>query len=765
MSARSPSKWPMSRWKSRHWLTALAVLVTCLLLPLGWVQWQLHQLQQTQAMPAPADTYLQQVGAVEQALARLQTSIAAVDPATPAVPMAALREPYAALVTQARQLQTLPLPSPLPSSPAPSVALRPLAEFFQLADALFTAPEAQPVDFSALDRLTARIDTLQPALDDLAQQARAHAEAATQQRLQRLQRLAAADLALTALLVAGMAWLFVALLRHMRRQYGQFLKLQKLSDQLAQARDQSDAANQGKSLFLANMSHEIRTPFQGLLGMLNLLEEANLSGRHLDYLQTARDSALHLLGVFNDILDVSTIESGTLKLSPTPAHLRDLVKEVEGLMQVTAQDKGLTLDVYTAGDLPEWVMADVTRVRQILFNLISNAIKFTPEGSVIAELTRQPGVADGVVITVRDTGVGMDTETLSHLFTRFHQADNSLRRRAGGSGLGLEISRHLARMMGGDIQVQSQPGVGSVFTITLKLPRTEAPIKDAQPSTFTGAASRRLRVLVAEDHPINLKYMSILLERMGHDAVFCENGQEALDLLKKSPFDAVLLDYHMPVLDGLATTEAIRALPGPAARTKVILVTADVVNDTRKRAIEVGVDEFTSKPLQADDLQRALQYCGLMEGEQTDADGTLQPSRHSNPFPISAYELPVRLPDEQATDLVINIESFVEISSMMPPETLAELLSTLFDPPEGSVPVLLAALENRDMAAVGYNSHKLKGTAMLMGFRAIVRTAGQIEEMVRKGGDPFNSGMAYQLMRDTDLTQKALRQFGLREAP
>ena len=579
----------------------------------------------------------------------------------------------------------------------------------------------------------------------------------------RLQRLAQADMALTTLLALGMAWLVMVLVRQMRRQFWQFKKLQKLSDQLARANEQAEAANHSKSLFMANMSHEIRTPFQGLLGMLNLLEDANLSGRHLDYLLTARDSAHHLLGVFNDILDVSSIESGTLRLAPTPTHLRDTVREVEELMRVNAQDKGLSLDIYTAGDLPEWVMVDVTRLRQILFNLLSNAVKFTNEGSVIAELTRQPDTDQGVIITVRDTGVGMDEATMANLFTRFHQADNSLRRRAGGTGLGLEISRHLARMMGGNIVASSTPGVGSVFTVTLTLPATDAPAGQPMVVQDHAASPRQLRVLVAEDHPINLKYMSILLERMGHDAVFCENGQEALDLVQQHDFDVVLMDYHMPMLDGLATTRAIRALPGPQAHIKIILVTADGVNDTRKRAVEAGVNGFTSKPLQAEDLQRALQSCGLLDTPTDDTEASALVSRHSTPFPISAYELPIRLPDEPSTDMLINIESFVEISSMVPDDTLNELLATLFSPPDGSVPVLVAALERHDLAAVAYNAHKLKGTAMLMGFRAIVRTAAQIEETVRSGGDPFESGMAYQLMRDTEVTQKALRQFGVRD--
>ena len=556
----------------------------------------------------------------------------------------------------------------------------------------------------------------------------------------------------------------VVLVRHIRRQQQQYSRLQKLSRELSDARDQAEAANHGKSVFLANMSHEIRTPFQGLLGMLNLLDEPNLSSQQRDYLQTARDSALHLLGVLNDILDVSTMESGTLKLSEAPINLRGVVEEVEGLMQVAANDKGLELHVYAASDLPEWVMADATRVRQIMFNLINNAIKFTPQGSVIAEVSRPSNGQSGVVITVRDTGVGMDAQTVDNLFTRFFQADNSLRRRIGGTGLGLEISRNLARMMGGDIHVSSQLGVGSVFTVTLNLPETAEPAQEAFAHSSHGSG-RRLKVLVAEDHPINLKYMNILLEKMGHDAVFCENGEEALQLLARQPFDVVLLDYHMPVLDGLATTEAIRQLDNPSADIKVILVTADVVNDTRKRALEVGVNEFASKPLQANDLQRALQRCGLLDEPDavaTTGHGALRPS---SPFPLSSYEMPVRLPEfNQNTAQVIDTESYAEILSMMPKETMDEMLNTLFEPPEGTLHVLIAALETGERSDIGYNAHKLKGTAMLLGFKAIVKTSAEIEHLAMKTEDPFSPDLGPQLMRDLELTQKALRQYDMQHA-
>ena len=305
-----------------------------------------------------------------------------------------------------------------------------------------------------------------------------------------------------------------------------------------------------------------------------------------------------------------------------------------------------------------------------------------------------------------------------------------------------------------------------MFTVHLDLPDAKAPV-DEQPVSVIGSIQRKLRVLVAEDHPINLKYMSILLEKMGHEAVFCENGQEALQLLHEQTFDVVLLDYHMPVLDGMATTEAIRKLDGPVSEIKVILVTADVVNDTRKRATDVGVSEFTSKPLQAEDLQRALRRCGLLDDPGLTAEEINAPSQRggTSPFPLSSYEVPVRLPDlSHAAVGLIDSESYREILDMMPEESLNELLKTLFEPPEGTVHVLAQSMLDMDRSATGYNAHKLKGTAMLMGLRALVKTSAQIEHIATQTEDPVPAELGQQLLHEAELTQKALRHFELRQA-
>jgi CheY-like chemotaxis protein len=406
--------------------------------------------------------------------------------------------------------------------------------------------------------------------------------------------------------------LLVLLGRHLRQQLQQNQQLTAVSQALQKARDDADSANRGKSVFLANMSHEIRTPFQGVLGMLNLLDATQLSTEQRDYIHTARESATHLLRVLNDILDVSTMESGHFKLNTAPVHLPSIVKEVDHLMRFPAQQKGISLSLRIDPLAPTWVTGDATRLRQIFFNLINNAIKFTSQGGVSVNLDATPDGSAGFVFSVRDSGIGMDPSTLDQLFTRFYQADDSVRRRLGGTGLGLDISRQLCDMMGGEISVNSEPGLGSVFMVRLPLPDVDEPDMPAPeaPVEAYSPPVRGLHFLVAEDHPVNMKFISIVIQNMGHTATYCVNGVEALAHLARERFDLALLDYHMPELDGLGTTEALRKRVGMNQHIPVILVTADVINETREKALAKGVSAFVSKPMQASDLQRALQTCG-----------------------------------------------------------------------------------------------------------------------------------------------------------
>ena len=369
------------------------------------IMWQAYQLER-------------ELSRLDQAIHKAQLNPATTDPW-------ALLERYEVFLSRIDLLTKIPRRDLLQKSPNFADVQSRLELFTHTADPLFAEPEALVRQPLSLQVLESQIELLAPLLAELTRDANRAVSQFLDERNTQIQDQSHLVIGLAAAQALVML-LFVGLLvRHIRRQQRQYQNLQQLSRELTEARDQAEAANHGKSVFLANMSHEIRTPIQGQLGMLNQLGEARLTSVQRDYLQTASDSAQHLLGVLNDILDVSTMESGTLKLSEAPIHLRTVVQEVGGLMQVAARDKGLTLDIYPGADLPEWVMADATRVRQILFNLINNAIKFTPEGSVMVEVARAAGTPSGLTIAVRDTGVGMDPETVANLFTRFYQADNS----------------------------------------------------------------------------------------------------------------------------------------------------------------------------------------------------------------------------------------------------------------------------------------------------------------------------------------------------
>ncbi len=738
----------LNGWRVGHWVAAIGAALLVTLTPLSYIQWKQFGLMEDVAINQ-VDSIMWQSYQLERELGRLGSAIQVSLEPEAVLDADHLVERYEVFVSRIAVVTDIPRNDLLNTTPAYLEAIRLVNAFVVEADPVFADAGELLQPRTTRQSLVRSIEQIEPALGELTREANRATARFVDERNAQLRDQGRLVIALAGV-QAGVLLLFVALLvRHLRRQVVQYGELQAVSRELAVAKDEAEAANHGKSVFLANMSHEIRTPFQGVLGMLNLLDETRLSGQQRDYVQTARDSAQHLLGVLNDILDVSTMESSTLRLAPEPVRLRPLAQEVEGLMRASAREKGLSLAVEVEADLPEWVMADPTRVRQILFNLLGNAVKFTPRGSITARLCRLEGTPDGVCLTVQDTGMGMDAATLAQLFTRFYQADNSVRRRIGGSGLGLEISRNLAQMMGGDIQVASEPDQGSLFTVHMVLPETAAPPHEA-PSYGNTDPSRQLRVLVAEDHPINLKYMNILLERMGHEAVFCENGHEALQLLARQRFDVVLLDYHMPVLDGLATTAAIRALDGPNKDIKVVLVTADVVNDTCKKALDVGVNEFASKPLQAQDLQRALQRCGLLDAATVLVGDAAPPPVAEAP---AAEEL-----NASAAGL-IDTESYTEIVAMMPPDTMDELLATLFEPPEGSVHVLLASLAAGDAAQIAYDAHKLKGTAMLLGFRALVRTSAQIERLAPEDNPTLRRELGTQLLADSTRTQQALRDF------
>ncbi len=374
---------------------------------------------------------------------------------------------------------------------------------------------------------------------------------------------------------------------------------------LIEAKLQAEAATRAKSRFLANMSHEIRTPMNGVLGMAQLMNETPLSDPQKDYVGSILQSGRNLMAIINDVLDYSKIEAGALELQPQAVNLGVLLDEVTRIAAHAARRKGLTLEFDYPEALPRSVEADPVRLRQVLTNLVGNAVKFTDRGRVKVTVRR---AGEGPFsICIEDTGIGIHPEVLPRLFSSFSQADASSTRRFGGTGLGLAISRRLVDLMRGEIHVTSEPGKGSAFT--LELPLTvlgHQPV--AAPQALTPPRFEGCRVLVAEDVVTNQQVAQVLLDRVGIEVTIVENGQAAVDAWDRGAFDLVLMDCQMPVLDGYEATRELRRREGEQGRprTPIIAVTAHAMQDERKLSFEAGMDEHLAKPFWAEELHALL---------------------------------------------------------------------------------------------------------------------------------------------------------------
>ena len=377
---------------------------------------------------------------------------------------------------------------------------------------------------------------------------------------------------------------------------------------LEEARRAAEQANEAKSRFLATMSHEIRTPLNAVLGLASLLLETPLSERQRGHVELMRVSGQNLLAVINDILDVTQIESGRMKLELIDFEPQRTIESVVALLRVRAQDKGLALRLNVSPPLPAWLRGDPNRLAQLLFNLVGNAIKFTERGAVQVSITHVPEPGGGAALTmeVADTGIGIPPEALPRLFERFTQVDGSTRRRFGGSGLGLSITRDIVVMMGGRIDVHSLPGQGSTFVVTLVLGAPEeTPV--LPPAALPQAPGTPRRVLVAEDNPVNQIVIQAMLEQLGHHCDMVADGEEVLQQIHLADYDLVLMDMQMPRLDGLAATRAIRALPGPLGQLPIVAMTANALLSDRRECHAAGMTGFISKPMEMEQLALTIE--------------------------------------------------------------------------------------------------------------------------------------------------------------
>jgi two-component system, sensor histidine kinase len=467
------------------------------------------------------------------------------------------------------------------------------------------------------------------------------------------------------------------------------------------------SAAQARSEFLAAMSHEVRTPLTGVLGMVDLLVAEALTVRQRNYVETMQASGRHLLSVINDILDFSRIESGRLELERAEFQVPELTHDVVAIMQPLASARGIRLEVDLACPFPSTLVGDPLRIKQVLLNLVGNAVKFTHAGGVDVRVERLPGAepdAARLCFEVRDTGVGIEPGQLERLFAPFVQADSSISRQYGGSGLGLAISKRLVDLMGGRIGAESTPGRGSVFRFELPV-RPGHFLQPAVAGERPQPVLQPLRILVADDVETNRNILQAGLERLGHELAFAANGAEAVQRVQGGDFDLVLMDVQMPVMDGVEATRRIRRLAGPEAATPILGLTANVMAREREEYLAVGMNDCLMKPFEWEQLAAAVAH-------------------HGRRRPAARRDDPVPQPPA-AAPLLLDASALSALAEMGDPKDVESLLRRALDGFAPACARMLACPAGAE--EVRREAHHIRGTAGMLGLRAISEQAGRLE--------------------------------------
>ena len=542
---------------------------------------------------------------------------------------------------------------------------------------------------------------------------------------------------------------------------------------------EAQAANEAKSRFLANVSHELRTPMNAILGMVDLALRKELAPTTRDYLNTARESADVLLTLLNDLLDSAKIESGNLELEAAPLRLRRILDQVTRALSVRASEKGLAFDCRVPEDVPDVLIGDEVRLRQVLLNLAGNAIKFTDRGEVSVRVRvvdrgdeglgsgdraveenddqaavprspvsdpQRPFAAVTLEFAVQDTGIGIPPDSLARIFKPFAQADSSTARRFGGTGLGLSISANLVAMMGGRIGAESELGRGSTFHFTVRFPLAEEPPAGRETTLdVTARPSRALRILLVEDNPANQKLATYMLQEAGHSIEVAWDGQQALRMSEDERYDVILMDVQMPGMDGLETTAAIRARQrGSGYRdVPIIALTAHAMGGDRERFLAAGMDGYLAKPIDPAELFAVLDNLGAESPlARRDAAGRPAADAEAGRGPVEVFNLSMAL------------ERCCQSRQM-----LGEMVGYLFEDADRIFPQMHAALECEDLKEVARLGHRLKGTLLCLAVEPATAAASTVERCGTSGSQAATEEAVKTLEHEVDRLKRAVADY------